>query len=182
MKSVLSCPLLHPSDSEIIVLLRRLVKISLVMTLCLIVGSISALAQNVSLSTTSVSFPNQIINTTSKAKIVTLTNTGTLTLTISSITTTGNFAQTNTCGTSLAAGTKCTISVTFTPTITGTRTGTLTVTDNAANSPQTASLSGKGNINGLVSIAVTPANPTLNPGATQQLVATGTFNTGTTYD
>ncbi len=50
----------------------------------------------------------------------------------------------NTCGTSLAAHTTCTINVTFTPTQLGQRTGTLTITDNAAGSPHTVSLTGAG--------------------------------------
>jgi len=41
-------------------------------------------------------------------------------------------------------GTSCTINVTFTPTAAGARSGALTVTDNATNSPQTASLTGTG--------------------------------------
>src|SRR2546426_1128375 len=47
-----------------------------------------------------------------------------------------NFAQTHTCGSSLAAGASCTISVTFKPTASGTRSAALSVTDNAAGSPQ----------------------------------------------
>jgi hypothetical protein len=59
--------------------------------------------------------------------------------------TTGDFAVSTTpCGSSLAAKSKCTISVTFTPTATGTRTGSLNVTDSALNSPQTAALTGTG--------------------------------------
>jgi len=98
----------------------------------------------VSLSPISLTFGNQLVGTTSPAQNVTLSNTGTGTLTITSITSSGNFGETNTCGSSLAAGSSCTISVTFTPTATGTRTGTLSVTDNAAGSPQTVSLTGKG--------------------------------------
>src|SRR5205823_5989475 len=56
----------------------------------------------------------------------------------------GDFAQTNNCGASLAAGASCSIDVTFTPTAVGTRTATLTVTDSASNSPQTASVTGTG--------------------------------------
>src|SRR5207245_5529647 len=56
----------------------------------------------------------------------------------------GDFAQTNGCGTSVAAGGSCRITVTFTPTATGTRSAALTVTDDAVGSPQTASLSGSG--------------------------------------
>ena len=64
----------------------------------------------------------------------------------SSVATTGDFAQLNNCPTSLAAGTSCAISVTFTPTQPGNRYGTVVVTDNAANSPQTVSLSGVGTL------------------------------------
>jgi Abnormal spindle-like microcephaly-assoc'd, ASPM-SPD-2-Hydin len=74
-----------------------------------------------------------------------LTNNQAVTLTSIAVSTTGDFAvSANTCGTTLASDTKCTISVTFTPTKTGTRTGQLTVNDSASNSPQTASLSGTG--------------------------------------
>ncbi len=47
-------------------------------------------------------------------------------------------------GTNLAAGANCVVDVTFTPTQTGTRTGSLTISDAAASSPQTVTLSGKG--------------------------------------
>ena len=63
---------------------------------------------------------------------------------VSSVATSGDFAHTNTCGPSIAAGASCTVSVTFHPTAVGSRTGTLTVTSNASNSPTTASLSGTG--------------------------------------
>ena len=96
------------------------------------------------LNPTSLNFGNQTVGVTSTAQNVTLSNPGNATLTISSIATSGDYAQTNNCGTSLAAGGSCNISVTFTPTITGTRTGTLSVTDNAPASPQTVSLTGLG--------------------------------------
>ena len=57
----------------------------------------------------------------------------------------GDFAQTNTCGSSVAVGANCTISVTFTPSASGTRTASLSITDNASDSPQTVSLTGTGN-------------------------------------
>jgi len=102
-----------------------------------------------SLSPTSLTFGSQSIGTTSTAQTVTMTNSGNATLSITSLaitgTNAGDFAQTNTCGSSLAAGASCTVSVTFTPLASGSRTGSLTFTDNAANSPQTVSLSGTGN-------------------------------------
>jgi hypothetical protein len=85
-----------------------------------------------------------MVGTTSAAKTVTLTNTGNATLDITSISASGDFAQTNDCGSSVAAGAGCLIQVTFTPTRQGGRTGAITLTDNAANSPQLVSLSGTG--------------------------------------
>jgi hypothetical protein len=94
------------------------------------------------LTPTSLTFGTQKVATTSSPQSITLTNLASTSLTISSITTSGDFGQTDDCGSSLAGNTSCTINVTFTPTASGTRNGTLTVTDNAGNSPQTASLSG----------------------------------------
>jgi trimeric autotransporter adhesin len=73
---------------------------------------------------------------------------GTATLTITGIaitgTNAGDFAQTHTCGSSLAAGASCTINVTFKPTAIGSRSAALSVTDNATGSPQHVPLSGTG--------------------------------------
>src|SRR5438876_137522 len=103
----------------------------------------------VALNPTSVSFGNNIVGAPSAAQTVTLSNSGSLPLRISNITITGtnaaDFAQTNTCpsgSNTLAAGSSCTISLTFTPGASGARSATLTFTDNAADSPQTVTLSG----------------------------------------
>ena len=101
-------------------------------------------APSVSLSPSSLAFGGQMVGTTSAPQSSTLTNTGNGTLSITSITASGDFAETNTCGSSVAAGASCTISVTFTPTATGTRTGAVSITDNAAGSPQTIGLTGTG--------------------------------------
>lgn len=107
----------------------------------------------VSLSPSSLTFSAQAINTTSPAQAVTLTNTGNADLSLSTIGTTGtnssDFAQTNTCpsgSATLAAGSSCTISVTFTPSDSGSRTASLTITDNAGDSPQSVSLTGTGSL------------------------------------
>src|SRR5208283_5164944 len=65
-------------------------------------------------------------------------------LSITSITASGDFSQTNTCGSSVAAGAHCTLSVTFKPTAPGTRTGAVTLTDNASPATQNVSLTGTG--------------------------------------
>jgi phosphatidylserine/phosphatidylglycerophosphate/cardiolipin synthase-like enzyme len=87
-------------------------------------------------------------NATTAAQSITLTNTGTATLNITGIalggTNSSSFAQTTTCGATLAATASCTISATFTPTALTTYAATITVTDNAAGSPQVITLSGTG--------------------------------------
>ena len=98
----------------------------------------------VSLSSSSLTFPAQIVGISSSAQTVKLTNTGYASLAISSISAGGDFSQTNTCGTTVSAGANCTISVTFKPTATGTWTGTVSIWDNAAGSPQSVALSGTG--------------------------------------
>jgi uncharacterized repeat protein (TIGR03803 family) len=112
------------------------------------IGSAVSSAPVVTLSTTSLTFSAQATGTTSAAKIVTVKNTGTASLTISGIAITGadpgDFAKTTTCGASLAAGASCTISVTFKPTATGTLSATAGITDNAAGTPQGIALSGVG--------------------------------------
>jgi len=101
-----------------------------------------------SLSQTSLTFGQQGTGSTSAAQSVMLSNTGNASLSISSIalsgTNSGDFAQTNNCGTSVGAGANCTINVTFTPSATGSRSASLTITDNATGSPQTLSLTGTG--------------------------------------
>jgi uncharacterized repeat protein (TIGR03803 family) len=102
----------------------------------------------VTLMPTSLPFGNQLVGTTSTGQNVMLTNTGTTTVTISSIAITGidtgDFAQTNNCGSTVAAGGSCTIMATFTPLAGGNLTASISITDNAPASPQAVSLSGTG--------------------------------------
>jgi hypothetical protein len=98
----------------------------------------------VMLSSTKLTFTSQLVGTTSPAQNVTLTNTGNETLDIASIAASGDFAQTNTCGSTVGAGANCMISVTFTPSAMGKRTGAVTITDNAPDSPEVIMLAGTG--------------------------------------
>ena len=98
----------------------------------------------VSLSTTSLSFANQRVGVTSSSQPVLLNNTGVTALTITSIVATGDFAQTNDCGSTVGVNASCTINVTFTPSLRGTRNGAVAITDNAAASPQQVTLQGQG--------------------------------------
>jgi hypothetical protein len=113
-------------------------------------GSATA-APIATLSPTSLTFTAQQVGTSGAAQAVSLTNSGTTALTISSVIVTGNYSQINNCPSSLPAGSACAISVTFTPTTSGVRTGTLTINDNATGGPQTVSLTGSGSDFGLAS-------------------------------
>ena len=113
----------------------------------------------VTLSPTSLVFSKTVVGTTATAKSVTVANTGSSTLNISSIVISGDFApatSTKPCGSTLAAGANCIIKVTFTPTQLGARTGNITITDNASNSPQTVPLSGTG----IAPVTLTPTSAT----------------------
>ncbi len=98
-------------------------------------------------STTSLAFGNQTVGIPSTSQSVTLTNSGNIPMTLATKivgTNAAAFSQTNTCGSSVAAGGNCTISVIFKPTSAGTRVATLSILDNAPNSPQSISLGGVG--------------------------------------
>jgi pimeloyl-ACP methyl ester carboxylesterase len=123
---------------------------------------ISAPVPIVSLSTSSLIFPNQAVGTTSGAMSINVTNSGNATLNITAAptitgTNASDFALANgtTCvnGAAVAAGSSCALNVIFSPTAAGNRgPATLSIFDNASNSPQVVSLSGIG----IVSIG-TPA-------------------------
>ena len=101
-------------------------------------------APKVELSASSLAFGTQTLNTSSAAQNVQLTNTGNASLHITSIAASGDYPATNNCGAVVAAGTGCAITVTFTPRVIGADGGTITIADDAADSPQTISLTGAG--------------------------------------
>jgi sugar lactone lactonase YvrE len=149
-------------------------------------GTVPPVPQAV-LAPTSLTFASQLLNTTSTAQTITLSNPGTATLTISSIAVTGAnsgaYAETTTCGTTLAASATCAISVTFTPLAAGPLAASLTVADNAAGAPQNVALTGGGINPATFTLAVTPAMQTINPGSaanfTINITSTGgTFTSG----
>lgn len=106
--------------------------------------STPAPAPIISLTPATMTFASTAVGSTSAAQVATLKNSGTASATLTSISTTGDYAQSTTCGTALAAGASCTISISFRPTVIGTRTGTVSVVDSATGSPHTISLTGSG--------------------------------------
>jgi uncharacterized repeat protein (TIGR01451 family) len=123
-------------------------------------------APSASLSPTTLTFPSTAVGSSATAQTVTLSNTGTAALAISGISIAGtnpaDFSQTNTCGSSLAAGSHCAISVTFTPASAASFSATLSVADNATGSPQTATLSGTGTTAPVPAVSLTPASLTFS--------------------
>jgi hypothetical protein len=101
-------------------------------------------APDVSLNPTSLTFPDQLVGGTSSPLTIALTNSGSSDLNIGSIVSSGDFAQTNDCGSVVAAGSSCTLTVTFTPSQVGAESGSITISDDAAGSPQIVPLSGNG--------------------------------------
>ena len=150
-----------------------------------LVGSVSVAPTAVFLAPTTVAFGNQTINTTSPGQTVTLTNNSAATATSISVTIGGVssalFAQTNNCGSTLAVGANCTISVTFRPTTAGAATATLSVTDSDAGSPQTAVLTGTGTTgNPDFGITVMPTTASVAAGSTASFTVTVTGLNGFT--
>jgi hypothetical protein len=94
--------------------------------------------------TTPLNFKTQAVGTTSAPRTVILTNTGTADLTISSIKVKGQFGMTSTCGSSVAPGANCSISVTFSPLTQGAKSGSITINDSASSKPQVIELVGTG--------------------------------------
>jgi hypothetical protein len=92
-------------------------------------------------------FGPQGVNAPGPPATITLTNNGNEALVISNLAMTGDFTQSNSCGTmpaTLAAGANCTFTITFTPSQAGPRAGALTITHNAANLQQSVTLIGTG--------------------------------------
>lgn len=115
-------------------------------------------------SPTSVTWGAVAVGNTSGAKTVTLTNSGTTSVSISSIAFTGTDAsdfsvQSNTCGSSLAASSSCTVSLLFKPILAGTRTATLVFTDSDPSSPQQVPVSGTGT-GGSATVVASPTSLT----------------------
>jgi hypothetical protein len=115
------------------------------------------------LSSTSLSFSTSV-GATSAAQNIQLSNTGGSALTISAVTLSGSgataFAQSNNCGTSLAMGATCSFVVTFSPSNATNYSATLSIADNAADSPQSVSLSGAGLS---FTVAASPGTQTVLP-------------------
>ncbi|HEX6504593.1 MAG TPA: choice-of-anchor D domain-containing protein [Terriglobales bacterium] len=124
---------------------------------------------------TSLTFPTQLVGTSSTSKAVTVTNTGAATMSITGISLKGangtDFRQTHTCGASLAVNAQCTINVNFKPTASGTRSASVSIADNAAPpNPQTVALAGTGTVVELVPTSLSFGNQSVGTTSAAQTV------------
>src|SRR5438067_1652163 len=126
-------------------------------------ASLSGAGPDVTLSSTSLTFGDRPAGTRSEVQSVTLTNTGSTPLTISTVRVTGpdaaDFGQGVDCPISpdsLRAGGSCMVYVSFTPDSAGPKSATLAIGDDDPSAPQTIALSG----NGTVGAGVATLSPT----------------------
>jgi len=103
------------------------------------------------------SFQSTAVGTRGAAETVVISNLTSAAISLGAISTPPNYAQTNTCGSSLPANAQCTVSVTFAPAAAGIQTGALTIT--AGGVPYTVSLSGSA-----------PVRPVINASAASAIV------------
>jgi phospholipase C len=110
-----------------------------------LVVQLNATGQAISFNPNKLTFASQPVGTTSQPMTFTVANPSTTaSLAMGAVTTTGDFAATSNCPSSLLPGSNCTISVTFTPTVTGTRSGGVSVVNGDFRSPQIINVSGTG--------------------------------------
>src|SRR2546428_5527031 len=110
------------------------------------------IAPAVTLAPTNLAFGTKSLSPTSPEHTVTLAVSGTAPLSITSIALAGSnpgdfaIAAGTTCtnGATVVVGASCLLNLTFTPTAASARTATVTITDDAAGSPQSVSLTGTG--------------------------------------
>jgi Beta-propeller repeat/Abnormal spindle-like microcephaly-assoc'd, ASPM-SPD-2-Hydin len=98
----------------------------------------------VALNPYSLQYAPLAVGSTSQAQQVLLRNMSSNALTFSSISTTGDYAESDDCTPGIPAASSCTISVTFTPAMGGSRAGSVQIGDSAAGSPQVVTLTGTG--------------------------------------
>ncbi|MGA2813299.1 MAG: Ig-like domain-containing protein [Candidatus Acidiferrum sp.] len=145
-----------------------------------------ALAPTATFSGNIANFGSLIVGATSPGQTITLTNTGSDTLSLSFVFSGAPFASTNTCASTnnaLAPLQSCTFTVTFSPTSAGEFAGSLEIASNDPVTPATTfSFGGAGSATALTSITLTPANPSIVAASTQQFTATGNYSGGSTQN
>jgi hypothetical protein len=118
----------------------------------------AATVTTATLAPAALSFASQQVQTQSAAQTITVTNTGTIPMIVTQVSTSGDFSASNNCSTPVAIGGSCTVQVTFTPTATGVRSGSLTIFLNVSGGQITAPLTGNGVPGGAIVLLPTAMN------------------------
>ncbi|MFY9731421.1 MAG: choice-of-anchor D domain-containing protein, partial [Candidatus Acidiferrales bacterium] len=142
-----------------------------------------AIAPTLQISPSSLSFAAQSVGTSSPSQTITLSSTGTSSVTINGITVIGpnaaDFSESGNCSAVLGAGASCQLTVIFKPLAAGNRSASISISDNAAGNPHSVTVAGTAT---QAAVSISPA--TLN--FANQLVGTASppvpitvTNTGT---
>jgi sugar lactone lactonase YvrE len=112
-------------------------------------------APSISVTPATLTFGSLVVGTKSAAQGITLSNSSGTSVAINSFALTGansaDFSMSaNTCSTTLASGSSCSVSLVFTPGAVGSRSTSLNIADTAAGSPQAVTLGGNGTTGGQV--------------------------------
>jgi Transmembrane protein 131-like N-terminal len=137
----------------------------------------------ISLSPVALSFATQAVSTASAPQTITVTNTGSVPLTISQTATTGDFSETDNCtAVPIAPNSTCSIQVIFLPTVTGSRSGVLTVYGNVSGGQATAALTGNASAAGtivLTPVVITFPSTVINATSALQNITISNISAGT---
>ncbi len=120
-------------------------------------GGMGGGSDSISISPKRYTFPDQAAGTVSAPELITVTNNQSTAASISSIQIGAPFVEKNNCGSTLAAGASCTITLTYAPPVKGYTATNLTITDNAAGSPQFVPIAG----NSIDAVTVMPRNQSI---------------------
>jgi hypothetical protein len=141
------------------------------------IAPVGASGPTMTASTSLVDFGTQNVGTPTAPQPVTVTNTGSQSLSITNVSVSGaqaaDFAQSNNCVGALAPSATCAINVTFAPSNGGARNAAIVVADNAAGNPHSIALTGVG-----AGFFIAPRSTAITTGQTQQFTVSGA-GTGT---
>jgi methionine-rich copper-binding protein CopC len=143
----------------------------LVLSALFVTASLSALAQNISVSPANRAFPKTVVGTTSASQAVKISNPGKTAQSID-IVMSGDFTETDNCGGSVAADSYCTAEISFAPTLVGTIQGAASVYNNSNNLLTLVGLTGVG----VAPVTTQPTSLKFSAGTIGTLSAPQTFN------
>ena len=146
------------------------IRSGLLLSVLLVAATLSAWAQNITVSPARVTFPKTVVGVTSGFKAVTIANKGGSAQAVNLVTS-GDFSETDNCGGSIAAGKSCKVNIYFTPTQVGSISGATGIYDNSNNLLAFVGLAGSG----IAPVTTAPAGLSFTSGTIGTQSATQTF-------